>query len=64
MIKTIFTIIAAVCLIASTQAFAPQLPVTHTFGKVASKTQANLFSGDEERTAITRDTEPEDFFVT
>lgn len=64
MIKTI-AVLLAVCLVASTQAFVPQLPSTQTFGKVASKTttRVNLFD-EGERTSLTRDTEPEDFFST
>jgi hypothetical protein len=53
--------------LASTNAFVPQLPTQHTFGRVAtSKTRVNIFGESEEgeRKRLTRDTEPEDFFAT
>ena len=50
------------CLGVTTQAFAPQLRVTvHSTPRVS--TRLNIFD-EKERQALTRDSEPEDYFQT
>jgi hypothetical protein len=64
----LFALISTVLCMVGTTAFAPSnANVAKAFG-VSKRgfvdTSLNVFSGDEERVAITRDTEPEDFFST
>jgi hypothetical protein len=58
-----FLIIAASCLVSSF-AFAPKAKMAKTFvNRAPSTTSLNIFD-DQERTSLTRDSEPEDFFQT
>ena len=59
-----FLIIAASCLVSSF-AFAPKANMAKTFvNRAPSTTSLNIFDDKPERAALTRESEPEDFFQT
>lgn len=61
MIRSLLSILAIISMASS---FAPQSLSTPTLRTTTSTTQLYQLGGEPERKALTRDSEPDDFFVT
>jgi hypothetical protein len=63
-IATILAFFAVVLLATGTSAFAPKAAVAPAFTRTPTQVHMAIFDGEKERDALTRDTEPEEFFST
>eukprot|EP00339_Tiarina_fusa_P030366 CAMPEP_0117014794 /NCGR_PEP_ID=MMETSP0472-20121206/11935_1 /TAXON_ID=693140 ORGANISM="Tiarina fusus, Strain LIS" /NCGR_SAMPLE_ID=MMETSP0472 /ASSEMBLY_ACC=CAM_ASM_000603 /LENGTH=102 /DNA_ID=CAMNT_0004718441 /DNA_START=89 /DNA_END=397 /DNA_ORIENTATION=- len=60
----LFALISTILCLVGTTAFAPKANVATTAKRGFVSTTLNIFDGEQERQALTRDSEPEDFFAT